>query len=508
MKRVSRLTAYVFYVSVLALASCSHTIPPPATKPQPPPQLSSAVPANPPLSADQKQTQAPDSSLPVTVTADLSPLSRVIQSSLPEHFTEKNHPLGGDYKWRFTREGVPQVQIQDGMVKYRATYRGQIESLAARACRLDPLYSVIEGTGQLSLREQDQGLHVILTDPRTTIDLKPESDTSCNMFNIPVKEQLAELFNREALAQHITRSVDQAPYVIPLHLVWERLQQPVSIGQADRRSCLYGRVHEFVVGSMKGPAQHTTIAGVARQTPVAIYQVPCRTSNDSSPMKVHMDRSIVAAQEGQPYKILLSMPVPYEVLSRQLQERLFHQQVQLPTTFGSTLLIEQVSASDTKGQTLLAVDTSGSLNGTLYYWGTPLLERDGNLISISDLHMAAETKTALEDIKPGYWRMVDQELKARLQKAASIDLSQQVDNVKTALSGQHKSGWLGIDLFIVRQESVHVMSTENTLVADVILEGTASATGQLPIEQQIQKPPQPQERQSSQAQVPEKGVSP
>lgn len=488
--------------SILAFVGCSHTIPPAATKPQPPPQLGSPSPAAPPVAAGVKRAQAPDSSLPVTVTADLSPISRIIQGVFPERLTEENHPLGHDYLWRFVREGEPQVQIQDGIVTYRATYKGDIESSAARACRLNPLYPVIEGTGRLSFRELDQGLLVTLIDPQTTIDLKPESDSSCNMFNIPVKDQLAEILDRDTLTQRIGQSVDQAAYIIPLSLVWERLQQPILVSQANTQFCLYGHAREFIVGSMKGAAQRTTITGVAKQTPIVLYQAPCRTSDDTPPMKVHMDRSVVAAQEGQPYKILLTVPVPYNVLSQQLQQRLFHQEIKLPTILKDTFLIEQVTASNANGQTLLAVNTNGSVNGTLYYWGAPRLERDGNLITISDLQMAAETKTELDNVKPGYWQMVDQELKARLQEAAAIDLSQQLGNVKRAISGQHKSGWLQLDVLVARQEPAQVTSTQNTLLADIILEGTASASGQLPVEQGIQESQRQgrlQDRESSQA---------
>lgn len=484
---------YIFmlmYASVLTLAGCSHTILPAATKPQPPSQLGSPAPTVPAISTGVKQAEAPVSSLPVTLTADLSPLSRIIQAALPARLTEENHPLGYDYVWRFVRDGEPQVQIQDGIVKYRATYRGAIESPAARACRLDPLYPIIEGTGRLSFREQDGALLITLIDSRTTIDLKPESDSSCNMFKIPVKDQLAEILDRETITQRIDQSVAQAAYTIPLNLVWERLQQPIPVSQANTQFCLYGRAGEFIVGAMKGPAQHTTIAGVAKQTPIAIYQTPCRQSNDAPPMKVHIDRSIVAAQEGQPYKILMTVPVPYNILSQQLQQRLFHREVKLPNMLGDNLLIEQVTASNANGQTLLAVHTSGSVNGTLYYWGAPHLERDGNVITISDIQMTAESKAELDKVKAGYWQMVDLELRALLQKAATIDLSQQLGNVKSALSGQHKNGWLDLDLLVARQEPAQVTSTEKGLVADVILEGTASASGQLPIEQRAQKSPQ------------------
>jgi hypothetical protein len=472
----------LMFITMCMLAGCSHTIPETHTTPQPPPQLGKVPPVIQPLSAGQKQAQAPESLLPVTLTVDFTPVQKSIQTALPERFTEEGHPLATDYRWRFIREGEPEVFIQDGLVKYKAVYRGEIEPTAARACRLDPLYPVIEGTGKLALREQNQGLLVTMNDPQTFISLKSESDTKCNMFNMPVKDQLAELFKQDALKQNIAQSVERAGYTIPLNLVWERLQEPIPVGTANNKLCFYGKAKDFTVGSMKGPMQQTMITGVVRQTPVALYQTPCQKGS-VSPMKVNMDSTAAALQEGQAYKILLSIPVPYAVLNQQLRDQLYHQEVKLPTTFGKTLTIERVTASDVSGRTLLSVETSGNVNGTLYYWGTPQLEDNGNVIKIPDLQMANETKAALEDVNTGYWQMVDNELRPRLRQGTTIDLSQRIGNMKSALSGQHKSGGLDMDLLLARQEAGQVMSTKDAIVADVLLEGTASAVGRIPVKQ-------------------------
>ena len=254
------------------------------------------------------------------------------------------------------------------------------------------------------------------------------------------------------------------------------------MGTANNKLCFYGKAKDFTVGSMKGPMQQTMITGVVRQTPVALYQTPCQKGS-VSPMKVNMDSTAAALQEGQPYKILLSIPVPYAVLNQQLRDQLYHQEVKLPTTFGKTLTIERVTASDVTGRTLLSVETSGNVNGTLYYWGTPQLEDNGNVIKIPDLQMANETKVALEDVNTGYWQMVDNELRPRLRQATTIDLSQRIGNMKSALSGQHKSGGLDMDLLLARQEGGQVISTKDAIVADMLLEGTASAVGRFPVKQ-------------------------
>ncbi len=478
-RRVRTLT---LALSLLALTACSHTIPAGTPPPQPPPTLGKTPPTLEPLTAKTKQAQAPESLLPVTLTADLSPLQQIIQRALPERLTDEGHPLGNDYKWQFVREGDPQVAIKDGLVTYQAVYRGHIESAAARACRLDPVYPVIDGTGRLQLREHDNGLLVSMAEPHTMITAKPESDAKCNMFNIPVKDQLAELFRQEALTQEVARSVEQAGYVMPINLVWDRLQEPLSISQGAQPICLYGKASDLIIGSLKGPAQHTIISGLARQTPVALSQTPCERPKTAAPLKVHLDQQAAASQDG-PYTVLASLPVPYEALNHRLQQQLFHQTVTMPTTFGRDLLLERATASDVNGRTLVALETSGGVNGTLYYWGTPKLEQDGNVITIPDLQMANETKAALDEYKVGYWQTVDEQLRERLRQAVRFDLSQRLAGMKSALTGQHKAGTLAMDVLLARQHAGQVLSTKEALIADVLLEGTASAAARLPVTQ-------------------------
>ena len=43
-----------------------------------------------------------------------------------------------------------------------------------------------------------------------------------------------------------------------------------------------------------------------------------------------------------------------------------------------------------------------------------------------------------------------------------------------------------MDLLMGRQEAGQVSSTKDALIADVLLEGTASVTGRVPIKQQVQ----------------------
>ena len=151
---------------LLFTAACSHTIPQHTANPAPPPQYSAPATAN----IQTPVSQLPDSALPVTLVVDLTPLEQALQTTMPERFSEARHPLRNDYRWDFVRDGAPQVSIQDGLVTIHSTYTGDIEARAlTRGCRLDPVYPVLDTTGQLDLRQEGDFLVIGLKNPQTTI---------------------------------------------------------------------------------------------------------------------------------------------------------------------------------------------------------------------------------------------------------------------------------------------------------------------------------------------------
>jgi hypothetical protein len=427
-------------------------------------------------------SQLPDSALPVTLVIDLTPLERTLQTTMPERFSEANHPLGKDYRWNFVREGEPQVSIQDGWVTIHASYKGDIEAkTAARGCRLDPVYPVLDTTGQLELRQEGDALVLSLKSPQTAIELKPESESKCNMFNSPVKDQLAELLNRGTLVQTIKRAVDEGGFQIPLQQVWTRLQAPVAVNVAtfNTQACIYGKPAEMAIGTLKGTAQGTTIPIVVKETPTATFENSCGKPSYSA-MKVTSGAALLT---GQPYKVLASVTVPYSVVNQGLQEKLFHQPMRIG---GDDMVIDQAtasdSASDSWGKVLITVRTTGDLNGTIYYWGTPRLDGAGSVLTMPDLQMASESKIMLDNIKVGYWQLVDEALRPQLQTAARVDLSDRIAKMKSAITGTHTSGDMTTAMTMARQQPQRAYSTPGALVADILFEGTASVTAPVALE--------------------------
>ena len=103
-------------------------------------------------------------------------------------------------------------------------------------------------------------------------------------------------------------------------------------------------------------------------------------------------------------------------------------------------------------------------------------------MTFPDLQMASESKTMLDDVKVGYWQLIDQQLRDRLQAAARVDFSDRIAKMKTAMTGSHKSGDVTIDVAMARQQAQRAYSTPGALMVDILFEGTASASAPVAME--------------------------
>jgi hypothetical protein len=262
-----------------------------------------------------------------------------------------------------------------------------------------------------------------------------------------------------------------------LQQVWTRLQAPVAVNVTtfNTQACIYGKPAEMAIGTLKGNAQRTTIPIVVKETPTATFQNSCGKPSDNA-MKV---TSGAALLEGQPYKVLASVTVPYSVVNQGLQEKLFHQPMKVG---GDDMVIEQATASDSSGKVLITIRTAGNLKGTIYYWGTPRLEGVGSVLTFPDLQMASESKTMLDTIKVGYWQQVDQSLRNKVQTAARVDLSDRIAKMQSAITGTHTSGEVTTVMTMAQQQPQRAYSTPGALVADILFEGTASVTAPVAME--------------------------
>lgn len=479
---VQRLLALSIPIMLVVGGCGANKIPRSSNKPTPPP-LASAIPTFDPLK--QPVSQPVESKMPFIITTDLTPLQQAIKGAVPEVITNAKHRRADDGRFDFVRDGEPQVSIQDGLVAIRANYRGDNQASAlAQACRPEQYRGVLNGSGQLKTKQQDDLLIFQFDPSQVNFDVTSPIDSTCIPSFLPAKEQLPESFEIVAVQQDLADAVSADTFSIPLGRVWQDLSKPVSVpvSALNAHLCLYGQPSELTMGAPRGTMQQTTMHGLARQLPTAAYEAQCQTTL-AKPIKIATTSTEQAAgtsPEQRPFKVLAAVPVPYAILNQELQNRLFHKSITLDQTRDPSV-IERVTASDANGRVLLAVETSGGLDGTIYYWGTPQFDNGGKIIRIPDLQMANESKRALDSMQMGSWQLVDRQLRERLRDAATIDISGRVDRMKTALSGQHHAGDLNMDMLMARQQPDQIRTTKDGLVASYFLEGTATATGRVPV---------------------------
>ncbi len=463
---------------LLAGAACSHNIPKTASKPSPPP-ITSAVPSF--TAMAKEDTRAPISQMPVQVRTDLTPIQTAIRKTVPERLTEAAHPLEQDFRWTFVRIGDPTVHIQDGLVVIQADYKGDIEARgSSRGCRLDPVYATLDASGTLQLVQNRDTLSFAFDPTQVTVTAKPESDSRCNMFNVAVNDQLPELFGLTQIKTAMAEAVHPEAFNISFQRIWDNLEGPLSmpVASLNTRACLYGNPREMLVSQQKGTMRDTVIAGTAKQMPLVTYEPTCQ---EAAPT-VALVNSGPALSETTPYVMLAKIPVSYQQVAHQLQDKLFHQTIYLDSTATESAVVERITAADANGRMLLTVETGGDLKGTIYYWGTPRLDDAGRTLTVPDLQMANESRTAIDSIRVGFWQTVDRELQPKLRQALAIDLSNHVERLKHTITGSHRSGDLTMDILVTRQQPDQVRSSPQGITVSILFEGTATATGQMTLQ--------------------------
>ena len=480
---LKRLLIFSVPIVLVATGCAENKIPRSSTKPTPPP-LASQIPTFDPI--NQPASQPVESKMPFIITTDLTPLQQAIKAAVPEVITNAKHRMAGDGRFDFVRDGEPQVSIQDGLVAIRANYRGDNQSSAlAQACRPEQYRGVLNGNGQLKTKQQDDLIVFQLDPSQVNFDVTSPIDSACTPSFMPAKEQLPQTFEIVAVQQDLAEAVSPETFSIPLNQVWQDLSKPVSVpvSSLNTHLCLYGQPSELSIAPPRGTMQQTTIHGVARQLPIAAYEAQCQTTASAKPIKIATtttEAPAATSPQQRPYKVLAAVPVPYATLNQELQSRLFHKSITLDQN-RDPAMIERVTASDANGRVLMAVETTGGLDGTIYYWGTPQFQDGGKSIRIPDLQMANESKRALDSMQMGSWQMVDRQLRDRLRDAAIIDISNRVERMKTALSGQHHAGDLNMDMLMAQQQPDQVRTTKDGLIASYFLEGTATASGRVPV---------------------------
>ena len=474
---------------LVLVSACTHTVPPhaPEASTIPPPEVtlspkpSEGVPAP---GAALPAAKPVESALAVTLTADLTPLQDAARTAVPESFDEAGHPLRSDFRWNFKQVREPKVSLHQGQLAIHAEYQGDIavRSSAARACHLDPIYPVLDWNARLSVSQDGETLVIRPDSPELLIGLKPESDAKCNMFTVPLKEQLIEVLNRNEVKEQITRAIIQAGVRIPMHSVWEQLHGPyvAPITSLNTRLCIYPDPAELTMGPLEGDLQQAVLRSSAQVYAMAALEHSCHQPL-IDPEKLTM--GVPASPSGRSFMMTTMLPVPYELVSQRLQETLSRAEVFLPDDGSGEkrLIIEKVSAADAGGKMVIMVQTSGYVKGPIYFWGRPQLA-EGAFVTVPDLELDTGTRKMLDAEKAGLWKRVDMALTDKVRRAARIDLADEIATVRKAIAKPHQTEDLVLRIGVGQVRPQQVYSTAQGLITDVAIEGAAQAEGHVKID--------------------------
>jgi hypothetical protein len=480
-------TTVMLVVCAVLVAGCSHSVPshrariasePPQALPASEATIRSG--SRPPISLPMSNPN--ESDMRLSLTGDLTPLQRTITVAFPETIDDSRHPLGADFRWTFRRQGEPQASLEDGQLVVRAEYKGEIQprSGGAEACRLDPVYPIIDWRGNLTAQSARGGdaLVVQTTESQTAISLGPQSDAKCNMFAAPLQEQLRGILQTDQIKEDIDKAVNRSGTELAMRPVWTQLHGPYAIPLpgSGGQLCLYPEPAELRLGRLEGTLQRAVFHSSARVYPVAILEQRCR------PARLGPDRISTELPATKPhFQLETQLPITYEQVARTIEQSLFRTTVPLEKRlFGEDVaVVDHLTAEHAAGKILITVETSGDLKGPLHYWGTPHL--DGKFVTIPDLQMDLDTRKLLEEEEQGLSAKLDGGLRERLIRAARFDVSEDIARTKRALSGPHKGEASLLDLELAQGRPERVYATPQGLLTFISFEGRAAIEGTVPV---------------------------
>ena len=345
---------------------------------------------------------------------------------------------------------------------------------------------MLEWNGQLGTKLEAGKLLIGMVNPDLAVNLAPESDAKCNMFNKPLPEVLKELIATNEVKEVIPSAVDQTQLFIPMEQIWAGLHGPYASALApfNVQLCIYPDPSDLMVERMEGSLKQVTLHAKVRVHAVALLEHACHAT------RVAPHRVATRVSSGTtPFRILTIVPVVYTNLSQKLQERLFHKEFTMTEEgmFQKRLTIENVSAADANGNILVTVVTRGYLNGSIYYWGTPTFA-DASTITIPDLQMSLESRKTLEAMRPEIWKAIDSKMTPAVRQAAKLELNDLIGKIKTGLTGQHRREEVVLDMAVSNLQPKRAYSTPQAIVAELAAEGTVQATAGLNVQSHDLKP--------------------
>lgn len=265
-------------------------------------------------------------------------------------------------------------------------------------------------------------------------DWKPKTHADMRCDGLPVPADKVVNLVVEPLARALSMGVRQIelPTAALVKRALDALRPPrkLALGK-NEDGCLDLAPDALVLSPFGGKGSTMTLKlGVEVAPRVVIGKCPPSGAAAKQPRVVA--KNVPLADH---FTLQAAVAVPYTELATIVKPSLVGRR------FGSAdhgVIVDAVEIGDTKGRTLVHLQTHGALDGDLYLWGTPtvVVEKGRYMLRIPDLKVAAESQSVLQRIGLALWEAVGGGLEGALKDKLHMDVTDKLEGARKAMTGR------------------------------------------------------------------------
>jgi uncharacterized protein DUF4403 len=438
--------------------------------------------------------------------SDFRSLEGAAVAKLPPTIDTKRVPGGCPvpcYHFEY-RTGTGSLHLQSGGFVLHGEYKGRIETkddgrgLGLIDCILDPFYLGTAVQARPKLVHDAPGWFVTLSKPKLTPTRLPGSDTRCSIPLTPFTTNIAGDIDDKLKSMgndDLAASLERVKIRVPIDNLDAKLRGPIDIPISEgRHVCLYPRVTGVQVGALTG----IPLSCVGKPFCNAIARIPPEEESlesvtvpfafSSAPTALLTKETCPAGgallglsllpdepQPGAPFRILAAAGIDYPTLSALVKSQLKSRHGK-NGALGLSFKPADVHVGDAHGQVFVQIDLSGSLRGTIYFWGTPVLSPDHKTISVPGVHLAAESCSALHGLDVRLPDVIVNLFQPTLEKALVFDVDKIVSPLISAGNRTFPFDGGSLSLSGLQLTVLSVQSVPSELQVNVRLEGRATGS--------------------------------
>lgn len=388
---------------------------------------------------DAPQINQPISSIVVPIKINLTPYLKETENSIPKKFTGKEENCDGvSFSYTFFRDPIKfngnknSLAFEvDGKYALKLNYCPQCTDLfdskgncivprIYASCGVnEPLRKITVGyTTQLSI-SPDYKI-------KSKTDLqKIETTDPCEItvFKYDATKKLKEEITKalENLEKDIDKEIGKVDLKTQAESVWKTLANPISLGK-------YGFLY---TNPSKIGLDNLSFNGNSATFDLSIGLNPTLNTNlIEEKKKTELPKlSNFTNQDG--FVITLDILASYDSLSSILSKEIKGKEIDIK---GKKVIFEQMKIFGSSNNKLnFEIEFSGKKEGVLFLNGTPIFDKEKQVISFPDLEFDVKTKSAL--LKSAKW-LFSNKITDMLRINTTFDLKPNIEIVKTSLNKQ------------------------------------------------------------------------